>query len=345
LTGWGAAASDKASGEGETNMRICVYGAGAIGGHLAVRLAKGGADVSVIARGAHLAAIQANGLTVHAVDGHHTIKLNATDQPDRLGPQDAVFVTVKAPALPSVAAGIGPLLGPETPVAFVMNGIPWWYFNHLAGPLEGRSLPRVDPNDAIRHALGSNRAIGGVVYSASAVIEPGVIEVEQPKSRVILGEPDGTLTERVQTLAALITKGGISGEPTASIRSEIWNKLLGNLAGGTLAVLTSAPPKQIYLEPAAVEAARRVMAEATEIARAVGADPTADHEARITNGRSMDHRPSILQDLDQGRPMEVDGIFDATLALARMAGVPTPTLDLLVALCKVRARSAGLYGG
>jgi 2-dehydropantoate 2-reductase len=326
-------------------MQICVYGAGAIGGHLAVRLAKAGATVSVVARGPHLAAIRAHGLTVHAADGVHHAQVGATDDPSSLGPQDAVFVTVKAPALPAVAAGIAPLLGPETPVAFVMNGIPWWYFNDLPGPLEGRSLPRVDPEDAIRRALGPNRAIGGVVYSASAVTEPGVIHVEQPKSRVILGEPDGSLSERVRTLAGLITKGGISGEATPSIRSEIWNKLLSNLAGGTLAVLTSAPPKAIYAEPAAVEAARRVMAEATEIARAVGADPTADHEARIANGRSMDHRPSILQDLDQGRPMEVDGIFDAPLALARMAGVATPTLDLLVALCKVRARGAGLYGG
>jgi 2-dehydropantoate 2-reductase len=326
-------------------MRICVYGAGAIGGHLAARLAKAGAEVSVIARGPHLAAIQANGLTVHAIDGVHRVSVEATDQPGRLGPQDAVFVTVKAPALPAVAAGIPPLLGPDTSVAFVMNGIPWWYFNHLPGPMEGRSLPRVDPEDAVRRALGPGRAIGGVVYSASAVTEPGVIHVEQPKSRVILGEPDGSLSERVRTLAGLITKGGISGEATPSIRTEIWNKLLSNLAGGTLAVLTSAPPKAIYAEPAAVDAARRMMVEATEIARALGADPTADHEARINNGRSMDHRPSILQDLDQGRPMEVDGMFDAPLALARMAGVATPTLDLLVALCKVRARGAGLYGG
>lgn len=326
-------------------MRICVYGAGAIGGHLAVRLAKAGAEVSVVARGPHLAAIHAQGLTIHAADGSHHASVQASADPSALGPQDAVFVTVKAPALPQVAAGIAPLLGPDTPVAFVMNGIPWWYFNDLPGPLEGSRLPRVDPGDAIRRALGPGRAIGGVVYSASAVTQPGVIHVEQPKSRVILGEPDGSLSERVRTLAGLITKGGISGEATPSIRSEIWNKLLSNLAGGTLAVLTGAAPKQIYVEPAAVDAARRVMAEATAIARALGADPTADHEARIASGRAMDHRPSILQDLDQGRPMEVDGIFDAPLALARLAGVATPTLDLLVALCKVRARGAGLYGG
>jgi 2-dehydropantoate 2-reductase len=326
-------------------MRICVYGAGAIGGHLAVRLAKGGAEVAVVGRGPHLAAIQANGLTVHAADGTHHARLRASDDPATLGAQDAVFVTVKAPSLPQVAAGIPPLLGPETAVAFVMNGIPWWYCDGLPPPFGGHTLPRVDPGHAIRRALGPGRTIGGVVYSASAVIAPGVIEVEQPKSRVILGEPDDTLSPRVQVLAGIISKSGISGEATAAIRSEIWNKLTSNLAGGTLAVLAGAPPKSVYAEPATVEAARRIMAEAAGIAQALGADPATDHERRIANGRSMDHKPSILQDLELGRPMEVDGLFDAPLALARLAGIPTPTLDLLVALCKVRARGAGLYGG
>ena len=325
-------------------MRICVYGAGAIGGHLAVRLARGGAEVSVVARGAHLAAIQANGLTVHAVDGTHQERVQASDDPTTLGPQDAVFVTVKAPALPEVAAGIGPLLKPETPVAFVMNGIPWWYFNRLGGPHDGAVLPRVDPDNALLHAIGPARTLGGVVYSASAVVAPGVIEVEQPKSRVILGEIDGTLSPRLQTLAGLITKGGISGEASTEIRTEIWNKLISNLAGGTLAVLSGSAPKTAYTEPAAREAGLRVMQEAAAIAGALGARPATNHAVRVANQSAMDHKPSILQDLELGRPMEVDGMFDAPLVLARMAGVETPTLDLLVALCKLKARSSGLYG-
>ena len=326
-------------------MRICVYGAGAIGGHLAVRLARGGADVSVIARGAHLAAIQARGLTVHAVDGTHTIGVEASDNPASLGRQDAVFVTVKAPALPQIAAGIGPLLGRDTPVAFVMNGIPWWYFDSLPGPHRGKSLPRIDPDDTIRRSLGPGRAIGGVVYSASAVIEPGVIEVEQPKSRFILGEPDGTASDRVTTLAGLITKGGVSGEATTAIRTEIWNKLISNLAGGTLAVLSGSAPKTVYTEPAAREASLRLMREAMAIALAMGANPSPDHDRRVAGQSAMDHKPSILQDLELGRPMEIDGLFDGPVTLARMAGIETPLLDLLVALCKLKARSAGLYGG
>ena len=181
------------------------------------------------------------------------------------------------------------------------------------------------------------------MYSASVVTAPGVVEVEQPKSRVILGEPNGTLSDRVRTLAGLITKGGISGEATPAIRTEIWNKLISNLAGGTLAVLTGGAPKGVYVEPAAEQAALRMMQEATAIAQALGADPTTNHAQRISNQRSMDHKPSILQDLELGRPMEIDGIFDAPLALAHLAGVEVPTLELLVALCKLRARSAGLY--
>ena len=324
-------------------MKITVYGAGAIGGHLAMRLHRGGAQVSVIARGAHLDAIRANGLTVHAVDGEHRARLTATDNPAELGPQDAVFVTVKAPALPQVAAAIGPLLGPDTPVAFVMNGIPWWYFIGMTGPHAGKSLPRIDPGDAMRNVLGTRRVLGGVVYSASEVTAPGVIEVEQPKSRFILGEPDNTLSNRVGDLTGLITAGGVSGEATPAIRTEIWNKLISNLAGGTLAVLTGSAPKTNYTEDPVRSASLRMMHEAEAIARAMGAEPTSNHAGRITSQSSMDHKPSILQDLELGRRMEVDQMFDAPVTLARMAGIETPTRDLMVALCKIRAEGAGLY--
>ena len=324
-------------------MRICVYGAGAIGGHLAVRYARGGADVSVVARGAHLAAIQRDGLSVHTNAGELRAHVAASDDPAALGPQDAVVVTVKAPALPSVAAGIGPLLRPDTPVAFVMNGIPWWYFHALPGPLEARRLPRIDPDDALWRAVGPERAIGGVVYAASAVIAPGVIELENPNARVVFGEPDGRMTARVEAFAAPLRAGGITAEVTPAIRDAIWQKLLGNLGNAPMAVLTQVSIRDLFQDPVCVEAARRVMHEAEAVAAAVGATVDPDHEKRIAHGRSLDHKPSILQDLELGRPMEIDGIFDAPLEMARMAGVATPTLDLLVALVKVRARAGGLY--
>lgn len=324
-------------------MRICIYGAGAIGGHLAMRFARGGAAVSVIARGPHLAAIRRHGLTVQAVDGEHHVMLPASDDPAALGPQDAVVVTVKAPALPQVAAGIAPLLRPDTPVAFVMNGIPWWYCHALAGPLAGTRLPRIDPDGALWRAIGPGRAIGGVVYAASAVTAPGVIAVEQPRSRVVLGEPDGTLSARAEALAGLLTAGGIIGEASADIRTEIWNKLISNLAGGTLAVLAASAPRTVYADPVCAEAGERVMREAAAIAEALGSRPHANFAQRIASTAGMDHKPSILQDLECGRPMEIDGMFDAPLHLARLAGVAAPTLELLVALAKLRAAAAGLY--
>ena len=324
-------------------MRICVYGAGAIGGHLAVRFARGGATVSVLARGLHLAAIQRDGLTVHAVDGTHQARVQASDDPAILGPQDAVVVAVKAPALPQVAAGIAPLLHADTAVAFVMNGIPWWYFHALPGDLEGCRLPRIDPGDALWQAVGPERTIGGVVYAASAVIAPGVVEVEQPRSRVVFGEPDGRISPRAEALAALLRAGGIIGEVSPDIRTELWNKLISNLSGGTLAVLAGTAPRAVYAESACRNAALRMMAEAAAIAEALGAHPDRDFERRVRHTGGMDHKPSILQDLERGRPMEVDAMFDAPLTLARMAGVAVPTLELLVALAKLRAQSAGLY--
>ena len=252
-------------------------------------------------------------------------------------------MTVKAPALPAVAAGIGPLLKPDTPVVFVMNGIPWFYFHGIGGALEGRRLPKIDPDDALWRAVGPERAIAGVVYAASAVIAPGVIELENPNSRVVLGEPDGRSSQRVQAIAAHINGGGMKAIVITAIRDEIWNKLLGNLGNAPMAVLTQVSIRDLFQEPVCVEAARRVMQEAAAVANALGANPDADHEKRIAHGRSLDHKPSILQDLELGRPMEIDGIFDAPLELARMVGVATPTLDLLVAMAKVRARAAGLY--
>lgn len=326
-------------------MRVCVFGAGAIGGHLAMRFARGGAEVSVVARGPQLAAIQRDGLTVHAVDGTFNVRVAASDDPAALGPQDAVVVTVKAPALPQVAGSIGPLLRPDTGVAFVMNGIPWWYFHALPGRLEGRRLTRIDPDDALWRAVGPERAIGGVVYAASEVTAPGVIDVEQPRSRVVFGEPDGRISERAEALAALLRAGGIMSEVSPDIRTELWNKLINNLAGGTLAVLTGVAPRHAYAEPVCAEAGKRVMQEATAVAEALGSKPNHGFDQRIAGQAAMDHKPSILQDLELGRPMEVDGLFDAPVELAHMAGVAAPTLESLVALAKVRARGAGLYGG
>jgi 2-dehydropantoate 2-reductase len=324
-------------------MRVAVFGAGAIGGHLAIRLARGGADVSVIARGEHLAAIRANGLTVEAPDGRFNHWPRATDDPRAPGVQDAVLITVKAPALAAAAQAIAPLLGPHTPVVCVMNGIPWWYFHGVGGEHEGRRLERVDPGGAAWAAIGPARAVGAVIWSACTVVAPGVIEVEHAQNRLALGEPDGRPSPRAEAIAELMRSGGLRAEVSDRIRDLIWSKLLLNLSSGPMSVLTQANPKTLSGDEVCVEAARRMMAEAIAVARALGCTVDRDPATQITIGRGLTHMPSITQDLILGRPMEIDAMFEAPRELARLAGVATPTLDLLGTLAKIRARAAGLY--
>ncbi len=325
-------------------MRICVFGAGAIGGLLAGRLAQGGATVSVVARGTHLAAIRADGLTIRTAEGATLSRPSASADPRDLGVQDVVIVAVKAPALGSVAASIAPLLGPETPVIFAMNGIPWWYFQSHGGELDGKRLPRLDPNDRLWEAIEPMRVIGGVVYSFAEVKQPGVIAVGTAPGKLVMGETDGRPSSRAEAIAVILRKGGFEAEVTGRIRDRVWTKLLGNIASGPFAVLASAPTRDVLASPALERAARQVVREAASIAQAFGCDP-GDPEASLSGLLRSAHRPSVLQDLDLGRPMEIDSLYTIPIDFARMAGVATPMLDLLTALVTRRAQAAGLYAG
>lgn len=320
-----------------------MFGAGAVGGHFAARLARGGSEVSVVARGEHLAAIRAHGLRVNAPDASFTVRVAASADPAELGPQDIVLVTVKAPALGSVATAIAPLLGPDTAVAFALNGIPWWYFDGGGGPHEGTRLERIDPGDAIRNAVGVERTIGGVIYSACTVTEPGIIAVASAHNSLILGEPNGQHTARVERLAQALQAGGIAGRATTRIREAVWSKLAVNLSIGPLAVLSQSFGAVLFEDPACCDALHQVAAEVAAIAGAMGYPIQTGADEQIRNSRSLGHRPSILQDLQLGRSMEVDAMFTVPRDIARMAGVATPTLDLLVALSRLRAAAAGLY--
>jgi 2-dehydropantoate 2-reductase len=324
-------------------MKVCVFGAGAIGGHVAGRLAKGGAAVSVVVRGANLAAIRANGLRVELADEVIECRPQASADPAELGVQDAVIVTVKAPALPAVAAAIGPLLGAQTAVAFVMNGIPWWYFHGHGGPEDGRHLPLVDPGDAVWNAVGPERAIGGVVYSPCTVTAPGIVHAEGTRHRIVLGEPDGRRSARVEALAAALRAGGLDIEVSERIRHAVWHKLVANLSSAALNVLGDCASSAVLAEPEGEAAFRRTHAESLAIAAAMGWPQEIAIEPSLAGARRLNHVASIVQDLRLGRRMEIDAICGAPLEMARAAGVPTPTLDLLVALARVRARSAGLY--
>ncbi|HDS0927424.1 TPA: 2-dehydropantoate 2-reductase [Pseudomonas putida] len=322
-------------------MKVCVYGAGAVGGHIAARLDAAGANVSLVARGEHLAAIRKHGLRVETRDRVFHCQLLATDDPASLGPQDVVIVSVKAPALPAIMSGIGPLLGPQTLVLFALNGIPWWYCQGEGGVLEGTSLPRLDPGSVIADALAPGQVVGVVAYTACTVTEPGVIVAGNPRNRLILGRPDGRDDSRLERLAGLLTAGGLEIEVTDKIRNAIWAKLVINLTGGALSILTGSTMKQALTSPSVAEAASRMAHEAGAIAHALGCEPgnIADGLARLATST---HKQSILQDLELGRSMEVDTILRAPLELAKLCSVATPTLDLIVALAARRAISAGL---
>lgn len=322
-------------------MKICVFGAGAVGGHIAARLHRGGARTSVIARGAHLEAMRRDGLIVRAPDGEIHAPVAAHDDPRALGEQDAVIVTVKAPALPAMAGMIAPLLGPDTAVVFAMNGIPWWYFHAHGGALDGHRLPSIDPGDAVWNTVGPARVIGGVVYSGCTVVAPGIVEVGGASSRLEFGEPDGSVSPRMEAIAQCLRAGGLPIDITQRIRDRIWTKLLLNMATGPLCVVSQSTMSELTTEPACLAAMQRVIVEATKIANALGCTVPDDGAKALDRSRNSKHRPSILQDLEAGRPMEITALYEVPLDLARLHDVATPTLDLVVALARQRARRQG----
>lgn len=322
-----------------------MFGAGAIGGFIAGYMARGGVDVSVVARGAHLRAIRAKGLTVEAPEERFTARVRASDDPAELGAQDGVLVAVKAPALPEVAGMIGPLLSEATPVAFLTNGVPWWYFHGHGGPMDGRRLPLLDPGDVIWNAVGAARTVGGIAWPASSVPEPGVIRVLSPKSRgTVLGTPDGVTTAGLHVLEQAFVAGGLPVAVEARIRDRIWEKLAFNLSAGPICVLTETPVRATQEEAPLVAASRAVLAEVATLIAALGRDVVLDVERIVSSNMTLGHRPSILQDLMARRPMEVDALYNVPLELARITGTPMPTLELLAALIRVKVRGLPTLG-
>ena len=327
-------------------MKICVFGAGAIGGYLAGLLGASGAETSIVARGPHLAAIRASGLRVELPGKHVSAHVMASDDPAELGPQDAVIVTVKAPSLPSVAGSIGPLLAPHTVVAFVTNGIPWWYFYRHGGALDGQRIARLDPEGALWTKVGPERVIGGIAWPASSVPEPGLVRLLSGETLgTTFGEPDGSSSPRVQKLADAFQAAGLPVAVSDRIRDLIWQKLIFNLSAGPMCVLTEAPVKATQEEEFLVATSRQILAEAEAVARAMGRRPDVNVSRTLEVNHRLAHRPSILQDLQAGRPMEIDALYSVFQDFARMVQLPTPALDLLFALIRVRARAAGLYRG
>jgi 2-dehydropantoate 2-reductase len=326
-------------------MRICVYGAGAIGGNFATRLADAGNDVSVVARGVHLEAIKARGLTLRTGDRTVVAEVKASDRPADLGPQDVVISTLKASSLGDLAANVAPLLGPETPVVFAQNGIPWWYGQGLGKDRPAApDLSRLDPGGALAKAVGFDRALGGVITTSNHVIEPGVIHNISPDRNTLwVGEIDDRQSPRIEALRRTLIAAGIASPASKDIRYDIWHKLMANLTGSTLCLILG-QPTTIQKTPMINRLARRAHAEALAVAAANGVHLDDHPDTRYGEKRVYpDHRPSILQDYEYGRPMEIEAIVRAPVAFARKAGLDTPNLDAIESLSVSKALSKGLY--
>ena len=325
-------------------MKFCVYGAGAIGGYLAVGLAAAGHDVCVIARGAHLEAIQKHGLKLRAHGSEQTIRLPASDDPHAFGTQDFVLCALKAHQAYTAAASFAPLLGPHTAVVSAMNGIPWWYFFRSGGRFENSHPDSVDRGGRQWNAIGPERAIGCVVDPACEVVEPGVI-LHEKFNKFPLGEPDGTLSARVTALSTALQEAGFDAPVHDNIRWNIWLKLSGNVCFNPISVLTGATLDRIVSEPALRALCKAMMLETRAVHEALGIHIKAEMVERRLDaaGSVIGHKMSMLQDLERGRALEIDALVTAVQELGRLTGVPTPTIDLMLALVQQKARTVGPY--
>ena len=320
-------------------MKICIYGAGAIGGYLGAQLAGTHADISLVARGPHLQALQGRGLTLLSGAERKTVAMHCTDDPRTLGPQDYVILTLKAHSTPGILDHLQPLLGPDTAVVTAQNGILWWYFHAFPGPLENRHLEAADPGGRIWRSLGPERAIGCVVYPSCEIVEPGVIRHIEG-TRFMVGEPDGSKSARVTALGEVLTAAGLKAPVRRNIRDDIWFKLLGNATFNPVSVLTRATLEQMGRDPDVREVIRRMMTEAVAVATALGVSFAMDIEKRIDAAVEVGaHRTSMLQDFEQGRPLELDALVASVTEMGRLVGVPTPTLDQVLALVRLAVAS------
>jgi len=324
-------------------MRIAVFGAGAIGGLLAVRLHQAGAQVSVIARGPHLAAMRARGLTLKSGGETVTVQVPCTDNAAEAGPQDYVIVTLKANGLAAAAPGIAKLMGPQTALVTGINGIPYWYFYGLDSPWRDRTLESVDPGGKLWQTLPSSQAIGCIVYPAAEVVEPGVIE-HTYGNRFTLGEPDGSKSPRVEALSKMLAQAGFKAPVRTNIRDEMWVKLWGNLAFNPLSALTASTLDRLAFQPDLRGVARAMMEEAQAVGEALGASFAVSIDKRIDGAGEVGvHKTSMLQDLERGRPMEIDALLGSVVELAELTGKPAPLCRAVLAMVRERARQAGCY--
>lgn len=324
-------------------MKICIYGAGAVGGLIGARLAHVGHEISMVARGPHLDAMRKNGLVLHSKGDEFHVTPNCSDDPADLGPQDYVILTMKAQTLPAAAGGIASLLGPDTAVLTIQNGLPWWYFQGIEGANNNRRLLSVDPKGLAWDAIPPDRIIGGVIAAACSIPEPGVVH-HGAAGMVRLGEPDGADTERCRQLSAALGEAGLQGVITDRIRDALWFKLWGNVSFSALAVLTRGTVGGLAADPGTQAVARVIMEETQAVAQALGADFPSTIDERVEQSLAMGgHKTSILQDIEAGRSMEIDAMFGSVIETARITHIPVPVTEMMYGLTRYAAIQAGCY--
>jgi 2-dehydropantoate 2-reductase len=325
-------------------MKICIYGAGAIGGYLAVGLARvEGVELSIVARGAHLEAVRRNGLKLVINGEERSARIKASADPAELGPQDVVVIGLKAHQAWGSADQMRPLLGRRTAVVTCQNGVPWWYFHRLPGSFAGQRLRSVDPQDRQWRAIGPERVIGSVVYPATEIVEPGVIK-HVYGDKFALGEPDGSASDRVLAISKVFEQGGFQAPVLDDIRSEIWLKLWGNLCFNPISALTRATLDVVATDPGTRALSRAMMLEAEAIAERLGATLRVDIERRINGAAKVGaHRTSMLQDFEAGKAMEIDALVTAVQEMGRITDLPTPHIDIVLSLVTQLGRSTGTY--
>ena len=319
----------------KATVKFAIYGAGAIGAYMGARLSVAGQDVALIARGPHLAAMQANGVVVRSPDGDFTADVFATSDAAEVGHADVVVLAVKAHGLTAIAPLLDPLMGPDTVVLPAQNGIPWWYFQRHGGPWEGTRLESVDPGGVIERHVPAESIVGCVVYPAAAIVEPGVIEHEEG-NRFSLGELDGSTSDRAKAVSTALGGAGLRAPVRANIRQEIWVKLLGNLAFNPISALTQAGMAEIAQDPDAGGLARAMMEEAYAVAAALGVEIPISIDQRMAGAEKVgDHKTSMLQDIEVARPIEIGGLVGVVLELGKLVDVPMPCTTAVYACARL----------
>ncbi len=324
-------------------MKVAIYGAGAIGGLIGARLAAAGCEVGAVARGATLAALQAHGLRLQTGDTVNAFPVRAEQDPAALGVQDVVVIAVKATALADVAARIAPLLGLQTLVVSAMNGVPWWFFCGDGLAYGGTRLQSLDPDGALLHAIPAHRIVGCVVHLSSSCPQPGLVRLGFG-NRLILGEPGGGRSPRVEALVALLQRAGFEAEASADIRTDIWYKLWGNMTINPVSALTGATADRILDDPLVRGYCLAAMREAAAIGERIGCPITQSGEDRMEVTRQLGaFKTSMLQDAEAGRALEIDALVTAVQEIGRLVGVATPTIDSLLGLARLFGRVRRIY--